>query len=221
MVEREQGADSARLEDGSRQPFWEASYLDEGQPDPFGEPSSEVVDLAGRLPAGARVLDLGCGAGRHALYLAHRGFRVTAVDISPAAIHRLSSRARTERVEVDAWTCDASTFPFGEPFDLIVAHGILHLMHSEPRDALIERIRRATRPGGYNVIAVFTEALPSPPDLAPFTHGLFREGELAARYASWEPVLRRSYILRDEHPGGIRHEHAVEKLVARRPVNRD
>ncbi|MBP1775532.1 MAG: hypothetical protein H6Q86_1538, partial [candidate division NC10 bacterium] len=46
--------------------------------------------------------------------------------------------------------------------------------------------------------------------------GLFREGELLEQYAGWRIALHRSYVLEDEHPGGIRHRHPVNKIVAQR-----
>jgi hypothetical protein len=46
---------------------------------------------------------------------------------------------------------------------------------------------------------------------------LLDEGELLAAYRDWHVVLEQAYTLHDEHPGGIRHVHAVNKIVARRP----
>ncbi|MGE3527778.1 MAG: hypothetical protein AB7I33_17810, partial [Gemmatimonadales bacterium] len=75
-----------------------------------------------------------------------------------------------------------------------------------------------TNPGGWNVHAVFTDRLPQPADLAPIVHRPFREGELAQLYRSWDIELLHSSILEDEHPGGLRHRHAIDKIVARRPA---
>jgi tellurite methyltransferase len=64
------------------QPFWEKAYTD--LPTPAirgGAPSQEIREVASQLTTAARVLDLGCGEGRNALFLAECGFRVTAVDI--------------------------------------------------------------------------------------------------------------------------------------------
>ena len=48
--------------------------------------------------------------------------------------------------------------------------------------------------------------------------GLFREGELEDCYRDWRIEVFRSYVLDDEHPGGIRHRHPVNKIVAQRPA---
>lgn len=70
-----------------KKPFWEDTYSDMNA-STFGGPSQEIRDIASQLPTGSRVLDLGSGEGRNALFLAERGFDVTAVDISEAGIRR-------------------------------------------------------------------------------------------------------------------------------------
>ena len=66
-----------------------------------------IVDGTGALPPG-RALDVGCGTGRDAVYLATRGWQVTAVDISATAIARARQRAAQERAEVHWITGDVS-----------------------------------------------------------------------------------------------------------------
>jgi tellurite methyltransferase len=51
-------------------PFWESAFKDLGAPSPFGPPSGEFLELLNVLPKNARVLDLACGDGRNALFLA-------------------------------------------------------------------------------------------------------------------------------------------------------
>ena len=103
------------------------------------------------------------------------------------------------------------------PYDLIIAHGCLHLLEREHWRLLLDQIRRCTSRGGYNVIAVFTDTIEPPEDLVEHTVGLFREGELFEPYDGWDVILRRSYVLEDHHPGGNRHRHPINKIVARKP----
>ena len=204
------------------EPFWESGYRADARP--FGPPSLEILELLDRLPRRARVLDLGCGDGRNAIPLARAGHRVTAVDRSRwalMALRRAATRegsvADEEPLGMEIVEADLSAFCPLEDYDLVVAHGVLHLMPPVERDALLERVKRHTRPAGWNVIAAFTDRIPPPPDLAPHCRGLFEEGELTLRYGDWEITSFQDYTLEDRHPGGISHTHAVNKLIARRP----
>jgi tellurite methyltransferase len=179
-------------------PFWEDAYQDVGSPSPFGATSEEIRALAPGLPAGARVLDLGCGDGRNSVFLLRQGFEVTAVDVSPAAIAKLAARAEADAPRLRTVVQDVRQYTLPGRFDLVVAHGLLHLLPREDWAALIGRMRAATSSLGYNVVAVFTDRLPPPPDLEAFTPGLFREGELRTAYEDWSIELYRSYELEDE-----------------------
>jgi tellurite methyltransferase len=201
-----------------KEPFWERAYRTPGDQSAFGGPSAEIIELATTLPRGARVLDLGCGDGRNAIPLVARGFHVTAVDASTNAIAALRYRAGDTSGRLLTITQNVDQFEFIEFFDVVIAHGLLQLLPVRTRDRVLASMREQTVPGGYNVVAVFTDALPPPPDLAEVMCGLFREGEVFTRYADWETVLAKSYVFEDEHPGGIRHRHPVNKLVARRPL---
>ena len=197
------------------EPFWEEGYEDPTA-DTFGPPSEEILALLPRLPTGSKILDLGCGDGRNALPFAAAGFEVHAIDKSSRGIERLLTRASEHGVSIDAWVQDLSDYTPNQSYDVIITHGVLHLLRSNHCLHLIHQIQATTNVGGWNVHAVFTDRLPQPMDLAPFVHRPFPEGELAELYESWEIELFRSYIFEDEHPGGIRHRHAIDKIVAKR-----
>lgn len=203
------------MNDMSHAPFWENAYAQLEGVSAFGEPAEELVRLANLLPPGASVLDLGCGEGRNALYLAGRGFEVTAVDISVAGIEKLNHLARQRGLSLRAEVRDMRHYAFEQKYHLTVAHGSLHLIEREHWRSLIRKIKAHTHAGGYNVLVVFTDAIAPPDDLKDFHVGLFQEGELFEFYEDWEIILRQSYILNDEHPGNIKHRHPINKLVAR------
>jgi tellurite methyltransferase len=201
-----------------KKPFWEESYKQEGPIDAFagGEPSTEFYELAKKMPAGAKVLDLGCGDGRNAIFLAENGFKITAIDISEMGIEKLQKYAISKGLTITTEVQDMRDYVFNETFDLIIAHGSLHLIEREYWARLIEEIKSHTNQNGYNVIAVFTNTLPSPDDLKDFTVGLFHEGELFTFYEDWKIVIQQSYILKDRHPGNITHQHPINKIVAQK-----
>jgi tellurite methyltransferase len=198
-------------------PFWESAYqIPTGSA--FGKPSVEIVALAERLQSNAAVLDLGCGEGRNALFLAGRGFEVTAVDISQHGISKLRLLASQSNLKLRAEVADMRSYQLSGEFDLIISHGCLHLIQRAAWLQVLQRIKQHTRAGGYNVVAVFTDRLAPPPDLEAFCFGLFREGELFTLYEDWRIESQQSYTIYDEHPGNIRHTHPINKLLARKPA---
>jgi len=76
---------------------------------------------------GPKVLDIGCGAGNNAIYLARRGFDVTGVDVSAKAISIAKQRAREAKVDVKFITLDALKIrTLNKKFDTIIDFGLFH-----------------------------------------------------------------------------------------------
>ncbi len=119
-------------------------------------PLPEVVAMADRLGAGGgrRVLDIGCGLGRHTVYLAGRGFEVTATDNAPAAL--AACRENLGKAGVDATLIEAEmtemAFP-DEHFDGVVASHAIHHTDGKTLARIIESITQKLAPGGYLVWA--------------------------------------------------------------------
>ncbi|WP_326954234.1 class I SAM-dependent methyltransferase [Amycolatopsis sp. NBC_01286] len=115
-----------------------------------------LAEVAGSLPTGD-ALDLGCGAGGDTLWLARRGWRVTAVDLSGVAVESLRDRA--EGLLVTAVRVDlAKAFPEGT-FDLVSAQ-YLHTPFPLPRERVLRRAAEALRPGGRLLVVDHGSAAP-------------------------------------------------------------
>ncbi|GAA2390583.1 class I SAM-dependent methyltransferase [Streptomyces glaucosporus] len=111
-------------------------------------PNPCLTSAVAGLPPGD-VLDLGCGNGGDALYLARHGWRVTAVDVSSVAVERLARLASRAGLSdrVTARQCDLrESFPAGA-FDLVNAH-YLHTPLDLDRAAVLRSAAHALRPGG-------------------------------------------------------------------------
>ena len=97
---------------------WEFRYAEQSQRW-SGHPNATLVDLVGGLPVNGRALDLGCGEGADAIWLARQGWNVTGVDISPTAVARAQGTAtevgialdqlRFEAHDLSAWSPTAPT----------------------------------------------------------------------------------------------------------------
>jgi SAM-dependent methyltransferase len=107
-------------------------------------------ELRADWPRGRRALDVACGAGRVALWLAQRGFDVLGVDVSPVALARLDASARAVGRSVETLALDLEREPLpGGPFDWIACFAYLQ------RD-LFPAFRARLGPGGLLVCEIAT-----------------------------------------------------------------
>jgi SAM-dependent methyltransferase len=168
----------------------------------MSSPSSWLVQHAGLLPREGRALDVACGRGRHAIWLAERGLTTLAVDRDPEAIRELSETARERRLPLRADVRDLEgeeTSFQGSTFDVIV---VVHYLHRPLFPALIE----ALAPGGLLVYETFTRAQaargkPTNPDF------LLKPGELLELVGPLDVLASRE---------GDFDERMVASVIARR-----
>ncbi len=177
-------------------------------------PHSEVVRAA-RLLAPGRALDMGCGAGRNALYLGQLGFEVTAVDINADAIGMLRSIVEREGIDsIDARQYDINQADLGTIYDFIACTVTLMFLDPARIPAVIADMQACTRPGGYNLVvaAMDTPRHPCPVGF-PFK---LAEGELRDYYEDegWE-LVKYNEDLGTLH-SGARFQFAT--LLARKPA---
>lgn len=114
------------------------------------EPAPELVELveARGWPHGARAIDLGCGTGSDARYLADNGFAVTGVDISEVAIREAVERTPTN-VDITWLTADACRLPLEDASQDLVADGAcLHHFTREQWDDYAREVARILVPRG-------------------------------------------------------------------------
>jgi len=117
---------------------YDEMYLDragDGNPPwEIGGPQPALVALIAREPIGARVLDLGCGTGELALYLAARGHSVTGLDGSAVAITKARQKAAERGLTATFRVADATQLEsIGETFDTLCDSGLLHNLDAAER----------------------------------------------------------------------------------------
>lgn len=161
---------------------------------------SEVLEAAKVIKPG-KTLDLGCGNGRNALYLAANGFDVTAWDKNPASINNLESIRREEGLEnLQSAIKDLNTLSFEGEYDFILSTVVMMFLQPETIPGLIANMQRCTQPGGFNLIvaAMDTEDYPCTVGF-PFA---FKSDELRHYYAGW------NFLKYNENPGELHRTDA-------------
>ena len=137
--------------------FWEHTY-ENGQyleHWDYKNPSQELVTFTatGLIPEDARCLDLGCGAGNEAIFLAQCGYRVAGIDLSKKALVIAGERARNKNVEIEWIQGDVlATGLESDSFDFINDRGCFHHIKDIDRPAFSKEMARLLRVGGHLMI---------------------------------------------------------------------
>lgn len=178
---------------------WEERYRSGATGDDEA-PTRLLVDTSAQLTPGT-ALDLACGAGRHAIYLAKHGWNVAAIDASPTAIHLLEQRASAAGLKINTKVSDLAQPHFTLPpesFDLILIAYYLQ------RD-LFEKVKAATHSGGIVIAIAHTPQPGESPTLKRAAHG-----ELQTFFHGWDLLWQYEGPSRDPA-----HRHPVAEIVAR------
>ena len=220
MLVTEDFDDAAHQHSSAESPreHWEGEYAERRW---SGRVNPTLADVVGTLTPGA-ALDLGCGEGGDAVWLAEQGWRVTAVDIAPTAIARGVAGAEERGVadRIDWIAHDLATWRPTGAFDLVTA-AFFHSTLELPRTEILRRAAGSVRAGGH--LLVVSHVFESEDDLPPWApanthhHDMTRvllrpEQEIAALAldeAQWEVVIEEVRPREATGPDG--HQTAVLK----------
>jgi 2-polyprenyl-3-methyl-5-hydroxy-6-metoxy-1,4-benzoquinol methylase len=120
------------------------------------KPSSSLELLVGRVPPGGSVADVGGGASRLVDHLIRLGFRVTVLDIAPAALEKARARLGADAAHVDWVTADVTGWRPQEQFDLWHDRAVFHfLVEERDRRAYADAMATAVRSGGNAIMGTF------------------------------------------------------------------
>ena len=177
-------------------------------------PNKYLVEAIKDLPAGSTVLDLGCGEGRNALYVAKLGFVVTAVDISEIALRKLERAANDLHLSIKTVHSDIATFDFDKKWDMIISTAALHLISRDQQESVITKMKESVNDNGLNLITIFNKDDPGYkeyPELS-FTN----IEELIEAYKDWKILVAETYTKDETH--NAPHTHHIAALVARKSI---
>lgn len=125
-----------------------------------GKPNATLTQFADKLGPGRTALDVGCGEGADALWLASRGWEVTGIDLSTVAIARAKASGGVQNLNAQFYVSDALDYAKQAPqsFDLVTVF-FLHSRDEEQRAATMRVIPKFVAPGGQ-LLVVSHAAMP-------------------------------------------------------------
>jgi tellurite methyltransferase len=183
---------------------WNERYRQLDQIEAFeATPSAVVIETCQHLKPG-RALDLACGTGRNALWLAKQGWTISAVDASEVAINTLRSKAKHYELMVESIAADLTS----PEFTIKEARWDLVLMCYYLQRSLFPSVKKAVVAGGTIVVLAHLADPGEPP-----TETRLLAGELVKHFDGW--IISHSYEGKARDLG---HQRPVAEIVAQRPV---
>lgn len=166
-----------------------------------------------------RVLDIGCGEGKDAVFFAKCGYTVTAFDISKQGIEKAEKLAQYNKVEVRFFRGDIFDYRPETEYDIIFSSGVLHFLSRSRRKEFCDSLKEHTADNGINALNVFVHKpfIKRAPDLTrdeEKRHPWY-SGELFGYYYDWLFHTCREEIF-DCDSGGIPHKHCMDTLIAQK-----
>lgn len=163
-----------------------------------------------------RLLDIGCGEGKDAVFFARCGYMVSAFDVTDSGIEKTKRLAEKAGVQVDAFKANLLDFRLERDFDILYSSGVFHFVKPGIRGEIFDNYKLHTRENGINAFNVFVEKpfVPAPPDKDSLRYN-WKSGELMMMYHDWyiEECLEEVF---DCNSGGTAHRHAMDTVYARK-----
>lgn len=163
-----------------------------------------------------KVLDIGCGEGKDAIFFARNGYDVSAFDISIAGLQKLADLCKETRTRVNAFRADINDHRLSSKYDILFSSGVLHYIKSELREEIFCNYKKFTNIGGIHVFNVFVEKpfIEGPPEKEPNAYKWI-SGELLTYYHDWE-IIKFEEVIFKCNSSGIPHKHAMNRMIAKK-----
>jgi len=142
--------------------FFESVYHGE-PPWDIGRPQKEYIQLEQAGEIVGSVLDVGCGTGENALYLAEQGHEVWGIDFAPTAIQKAQEKAAQRHLTATFLVLNVlELHTLGRTFDTVIDSGLFHTLSNEDRPRFVDNLAAVVRRGGTYFMLCVSELTPIP-----------------------------------------------------------
>ncbi len=180
------------------------------------EPSHQCYAILRHLPPTKRLrlLDIGCGEGRDAVFFARNGYEVTAFDLAEAGVEKTQRLARQAGVSLKAFVADVNTYRPDSAYDIYYSNGVLHYIAPALRKEIFDSYKANTPKGGIHLFSAFVaKPFIAPPPEKEENASLWLSGELFTLYHDWQLEMCEEEIF-NCNSSGIPHQHAMDRILA-------
>jgi SAM-dependent methyltransferase len=157
-----------------------------------------------------KIIDIGCGTGRHCIELARRGYRVTGIDLSESQLARAREKAAALNLEIPFLRHDARDLPFDNEFDLaiMICEGAFPLMETDEMNfQILQSAAKALKSPGKLIFTTLNGLFPIFNSIEDFHNETNEEGDAVYRNNSFDPMTFRDHnITYVEDDDGIKKE---------------
>jgi len=180
-------------------------------------PSTMCLKILELLPPvrPIKVLDIGCGEGKDAVFLARCGYDVSAFDISEAGLDKAKRLADQAHVDVRTFRANMWDYRLDEKYDVLFSSGALHYMKPELRDEVMMNYKSHVNDNGVVTLHVFVEKpfITAPPEKEENSYH-WKSGQLFTYFHDWYIENCLEYVF-NCNSSGVPHRHAANRLYAR------
>ena len=184
------------------------------------EPAKFLDELIALCPPSGdkKVLDIGCGEGKDAVYMAAKGYAVTAFDLTENGIRKMLLLARDRGVDIKAYVDDINTFETDEQFDIIYSSGTIQYLFEENKKPFFDKLGRITKKNGIVFFNVFVDKpfLELPPDWDK-EEKMWKPGELFSYLPAWK-FHRIDETIFEDDSNGIPHYHCMDTIICEKLI---
>ncbi|SDF92434.1 tellurite methyltransferase [Fontibacillus panacisegetis] len=182
------------------------------------EPNKACYQVLQLMPPGRRLklLDIGCGEGKDAVFFARNGYDVTAFDVSDAGIEKTKRLADQMGVHVNVFKADILDYRLDAYYDIVFSSGVLHYIKPDFRNEIFENYKQYTNVNGMHFLNVFVNKpfIAPPPEKEPNAYKWY-SGELLSHYHDWF-IQDSSEVVFDCNSSGIPHQHAMANIFVQK-----
>jgi ubiquinone/menaquinone biosynthesis C-methylase UbiE len=143
-----------------------------------------------------KILDVGCGTGRHSIELTKRGYRITGIDLSESLLARAREKAEKQKLTIEFLTCDARKLPFKNEFDaaIMLCEGGFPLMETDEMNFdILKNVARSLKENSKFIFTTLNGLFPLYNSVEKFCAADNKEGNATYRSNTFDLMTFRDY----------------------------